>query len=192
MLPFTREALFEVFVALFMAWRNLDAHSKQRLVFANQRGSATLEIVPRAAKIMRSPGWRSPLRGRPANVWRMSMRNNSLAPFVAIAAAAAFAAGPAAAHARLVSATPAPNSTVAVTRSLSLTFSERTVPAFSGFDVVDAAGEKIAVRTAVADDGKTLTGTLARPLAAGAYRVDWRIASSDGHRMTGSYTFTVR
>ncbi|HWQ85725.1 copper homeostasis periplasmic binding protein CopC [Brevundimonas sp.] len=120
------------------------------------------------------------------------MRNNSLAPFVAIAAAAAFAAGPAAAHARLVSATPAPNSTVAVTRSLSLTFSERTVPAFSGFDVVDAAGEKIAVRTAVADDGKTLTGTLARPLAAGAYRVDWRIASSDGHRMTGSYTFTVR
>lgn len=120
------------------------------------------------------------------------MRNNSLAPFVAIAAVAAFAAGPAAAHARLVSATPAPNSTVAAPRSLSLTFSERTVPAFSGFDVVDAAGEKIAVRTAVAEDGKTLTGALTRPLAAGAYRVDWRIASSDGHRMTGSYTFTVR
>ena len=61
-----------------------------------------------------------------------------------------------------------------------------------GFDVVNAAGEKIAIRTSVAEDGRTLTGALARPLAAGAYRVDWRIASSDGHRMTGSYAFTVR
>lgn len=120
------------------------------------------------------------------------MRHFNPAPFIAVAAAAAFAAGPAAAHARLVSATPAPNSTVAPTRSLSLTFSERMVPAFSGFDVVNAAGEEIAVRTSVAEDGKTLTGTLSRPLPAGAYRVEWRIASSDGHRMTGSYTFTVR
>ena len=119
------------------------------------------------------------------------MRHFNSTPFIAVAAAVAFAAGPAAAHARLASATPAPNSTVAATRTLSLTFSERTVPAFSGFDVVNAAGEKVAVRVSVAEDGKTLTGTLARPLAAGAYRVDWRIASSDGHRMTGSYTFSV-
>ena len=120
------------------------------------------------------------------------MRNFNLAPFIAVAAAVAFAGGPAAAHARLVSATPAPNGTVAATRTVSLTFSERTVPAFSGFDIVNATGEKVAVRTTVAEDGKTLTGALARPLVAGAYRVDWRIASSDGHRMTGSYTFTVR
>ena len=120
------------------------------------------------------------------------MREFNPAPFIAVAAAVAFSAGPAAAHARLVGATPAPNSTVAATRTVSLTFSDRTVPAFSGFDVVNAAGEQVEVRTAVAEDGKTLTGTLTRPLAAGAYRVDWRIASSDGHRMTGSYTFTVR
>jgi methionine-rich copper-binding protein CopC len=120
------------------------------------------------------------------------MRHFNSAPFIAVAAVAALAAGPAAAHARLASATPAPNSTVAATRMLTLTFSERTVPAFSGFDVVNAAGEKVAVRTSVAEDGKTLTGALDRPLVAGVYRVDWRIASSDGHRMTGSYTFTVR
>lgn len=113
-------------------------------------------------------------------------------PYVAIAAVAVLAAGPAAAHARLIGATPAPNATVSATRSVSLTFSERTVPAFSGFDVVNAAGEKVSIRTSVAEDGKTLTGTLARPLAAGDYRIDWRIASSDGHRMTGSYTFSVR
>ena len=120
------------------------------------------------------------------------MRHFNSVPFIAVAAALAFVAGPAAAHARLVSATPAPNATVAATRTVSLTFSERSVPAFSGFDVVNAAGEKVAVRTSVAEDGKTLTGTLASPLAAGAYRVDWRIASNDGHRMRGSYTFTVR
>lgn len=120
------------------------------------------------------------------------MRNFNPAPFIAVAAAVAFIAGPAAAHARLVSATPAPNSTVAATRSVSLTFSDRTVPAFSGFDVVNAAGEKIAIRTSVSEDGKTLSGTMPRPLAVGAYRIDWRIASSDGHRMTGSYTFSVR
>ena len=120
------------------------------------------------------------------------MRHFNSAPFIAVAAAVAFAAGPAAAHARLVSATPAPDATVAAPRTLSLTYTERTVPAFSGFDDDNAAGEKVAIRTSVAEDGKTLTGTLARPLTAGAYRVDWRIASSDGHRMTGSYSFTVR
>lgn len=120
------------------------------------------------------------------------MRYFNPAPFIAVVASVAFAAGPAAAHARLVSATPAPNSTVAATRLISLTFSERTVPAFSGFDVINATGEKVAVQTSVAEDGKTLNGTLAGPLAAGTYRIDWRIASSDGHRMTGSYTFSVR
>ena len=120
------------------------------------------------------------------------MRAFTPVPYVALATAVVLAAGPAAAHARLVSATPAPNATVGATRTLTLTFSERSVPAFSGFDVVNSAGEKLAVRTSVAEDGKTLTGTLTRPLTAGDYRVDWRIASSDGHRMTGSYTFTVR
>ncbi|MET4685081.1 methionine-rich copper-binding protein CopC [Brevundimonas faecalis] len=96
------------------------------------------------------------------------------------------------AHARLVSATPAPETTVTSPRVLTLTFSERMAPAFSSFDVVNAVGVKATIRTQVSQDGKTLTGTLARPLPAGAYVVDWRIASSDGHRMTGRYDFTVR
>ncbi len=102
------------------------------------------------------------------------------------------AASPAAAHARLVSANPAPNSTVTSARTLTLNFSERSVAAFSGFELSNAAGEQIALETTVSEDGKTLSGTLARPLAPGTYRVNWHIASSDGHRMTGVYTFTVR
>lgn len=113
-------------------------------------------------------------------------------PVAAIAAAIALTPVMAQAHARLVSASPAANATVAPPRVLTLTFSERVAPAFSTFDVVDAAGVAATIRTQVSQDGKTLTGTLARPLPIGAYVVNWRIASSDGHRMTGSYGFTVR
>ena len=111
---------------------------------------------------------------------------------VVAAAALAFAACPAMAHARLVGATPAPDSTVAAPRSVSLTFSERMVPAFSAFDLVNAAGEPVAVQISVAGDGKTITGLLSRPLTSGPYRVNWRIASTDGHRMTGTYSFSVQ
>ena len=40
--------------------------------------------------------------------------------------------------------------------------------------------------------GKTLGGSFERPLPTGTYEVRWAIAAADGHRMTGSYSFTVR
>lgn len=110
----------------------------------------------------------------------------------AVAAAVVMTAGTASAHARLVSSTPAANATVAAPRSITLTFSERMVPAFSTFDVVNAAGAKTAASMTVSEDGRSITGSLARPLVSGGYTVNWAIASSDGHRMTGSYAFTVR
>lgn len=109
----------------------------------------------------------------------------------AVVAAIALA-GPAWAHARLVSSNPARDATVSSPSTLRLTFSERMVPAFSSLEVVSASGAEQAVRTAVSEDARTITGTPARPLAAGGYTVTWTIASSDGHRMTGSYGFTVR
>ena len=57
--------------------------------------------------------------------------------------------GVAAAHARLVSSTPVAGSSVASPRVLSLTFSEKMAPAFSTFEVVNAAGVKTPVRTTV-------------------------------------------
>lgn len=114
-----------------------------------------------------------------------------LLPIAAVAAALMSPAA-AAAHARLVSSTPAAGSTVASPRAISLTFSEKMAPAFSTFELVNAAGVKTPVRTTVSEDGKTLSAPVARPLAAGVYVVNWRLASSDGHRMTGSVPFTVR
>lgn len=96
------------------------------------------------------------------------------------------------AHARVVASTPAATATVASPRALTVTFSERVAPAFSGLDVVNATGAKFAVTTTVSEDGKTVSGRMARPLAAGAYSLNWRAASSDGHRMTGAIAFTVR
>ncbi|WP_066625539.1 copper homeostasis periplasmic binding protein CopC [Brevundimonas vesicularis] len=120
------------------------------------------------------------------------MTRFKIATFAASIAALSLFASQADAHARLVSATPAAGSTVSAPRTITLTFSERMVPAFSGFDVVNAAGATIPVRTQVSDDGKTVSGAPARALPAGAYTVNWRVASPDGHRMTGTTNFVVR
>lgn len=117
---------------------------------------------------------------------------NRFGPAFAVAAAVVMAAGAVSAHARLVSSTPAANATVVSPRSIVLTFSERMVPAFSTLEIVGSTGQKPSLRTSVSRDGHALTGRLARPLTTGAYRVNWQAASSDGHRMTGSYAFTVR
>ena len=120
------------------------------------------------------------------------MNLSRFAPAFAVAAIVAMAAAPVSAHARLVSSTPAADATIAPTRSVALTFSERMVPAFSTVEVVSATGVKASLSTSVSEDARSITGTLARPLTAGTWTVNWQIASSDGHRMTGSYAFTVR
>jgi len=110
-----------------------------------------------------------------------------LAAVVALAVAA-----PALAHAHLVGSTPAASATVKAARTITLTFSERVVPAFSKFELsMPAHGMTIPVTTGVSRDGKQIVGTLPRPLGKGAYRVDWTAAGDDGHRMTGHFSFTV-
>lgn len=111
---------------------------------------------------------------------------------LSLAAAVAFGATAASAHTHLVSATPADGSAGAAPRTITLTFSERLVPAFSRFQIVNAAGVSTPVRTSVSHDGRSITGRPATALRAGAYSVNWAAASSDGHRMTGVAHFTVR
>lgn len=114
-------------------------------------------------------------------------------PFaLAAAASAVISAQPVWAHARLVGATPGDGQTVSDVRSVSLTFNERFAAPFSSIELEDAQGRAVPLLSSVSSDGKTLSGRLETPLSAGEYRVTWAIAASDGHRMTGSYTFTVR
>ena len=120
------------------------------------------------------------------------MTPRKILSLAAAAAALLLVATQADAHARVVASAPAASATVASPRSITVTFSERVVPAFSGLEVVSAAGAVSAVSTAVSRDGKTLSGRTARRLAPGAYTVNWHAASADGHRMTGAIAFTVR
>lgn len=120
------------------------------------------------------------------------MTSRKILSLIGAAGALLLVATQAEAHARVVASTPAASATVASPRAITVTFSERVAPAFSGLEVVSAEGAKFAVATTVSEDGKTVSGRTARPLPAGAYSLNWHAASSDGHRMTGAIAFTVR
>ena len=117
-------------------------------------------------------------------------RIHKLLGLVSVAALAV--ASPALAHTRLVGSTPAASATVKSAQTITLTFNERLVPAFSRFELsMPAHGMAIPVATTVSRDGKQIVGTLRSPLGKGAYQVDWTAAGNDGHRMTGHFAFTV-
>ena len=109
----------------------------------------------------------------------------------ACGAALLLAGGQALAHAKLLDASPAADATVAAPTQIVLHFSEKLEPKFSGFEVA-AGGAQAAVKTSLGKDRKTIIGVASKPLAAGAYQVNWHAVSADGHRMQGSYAFTVR
>ncbi|HEX2800720.1 MAG TPA: copper homeostasis periplasmic binding protein CopC [Phenylobacterium sp.] len=101
-------------------------------------------------------------------------------------------ASQAAAHAKLLSSNPTANATVAAPKTITLTFSEKLAPAFSGFDLVMVEHNvKIPVKTTVSKDGKSIVGTPQGAFVKGSYKVNWHAASSDGHRMTGDVAFKV-
>jgi methionine-rich copper-binding protein CopC len=121
--------------------------------------------------------------------------SQSLKPFASAACAAGLilAAGQAQAHARLLSSTPAADTTVVPPQKLALHFSEKLEPKFSAVELMKADGAKIEIKSSVlSDDPKTIEGDLAAPLQHGSYMVMWHAVSADGHRTQGDYNFTVR
>ena len=120
-------------------------------------------------------------------------RLGALAATLLVAFGLAFAsASPAQAHDELIGTDPAKDATVdALPAELTLTFSA----AISGEDgasiveVTDAAG------TALTDGAPSVPdNVLTQPLAgeaSGAVTVLWKVVSSDGHPISGEFTFTV-
>ena len=86
-----------------------------------------------------------------------------------------------------------PEGTGTSPRSLRLTFSEGVIAKFSGLEVKDETGRKVAIGAAATDpsDAKQLVVPLAAPLAAGRYSVEWHAVAEDTHRVKGRYSFTV-
>ena len=110
-----------------------------------------------------------------------------------LAATVMLVASPAIAHTKLVSSNPAADATVrAAPRTITLTFNERVVPAFSKFELTMPDHRmNIPLRTTVSRDGKRIVGTPQSPLARGSYAIHWTAAGADGHKMEGHLNFRV-
>lgn len=120
------------------------------------------------------------------------MRTPKTSLVAALAATVIFGSTPAAAHTKLVSSTPAANAKVPAPATITLTFNEPVVPAFSKFELtIPARRMKVPIMTTVSRDGRRLVGTPKAPLAEGAYAIHWTAAGADGHKMEGRLTFTV-
>jgi len=97
------------------------------------------------------------------------------------------------AHARLVSADPAPDSSVASPKTISLKFNEAIAKNFSNFKITDGSGKAIGLMQMDAKDGQSLTAMPNGSLPPGHYTVSCTaVSSDDGHKMTGTYSFTVK
>ena len=100
---------------------------------------------------------------------------------------------PALAHAHPKVMEPAANSTVSAPAELSIVFSEALEPKFSKLELLDGSGSVLSAKPSTVDpkDPKHMTLPLPK-LNAGVYHVHWVSAATDGHRMDGQYTFTVK
>jgi methionine-rich copper-binding protein CopC len=100
---------------------------------------------------------------------------------------------PVLAHTDLVKSSPAADSTVAAPKAITLTFSEKVAPTFSGFDLAMDDGMKVAVKSATSADGKIVILTPQGSLMSGSYKLNWHAAAAeDGHRTDGIVSFKVK
>ncbi len=103
------------------------------------------------------------------------------------------AALPALAHAMLERASPAVGSTIkAAPAEITLRFTEKLEPAFSTVAVTGRGGERVDTGDPHVDPGDPMVLRVSlKPLAAGPYKVAWRVVSVDTHVTHGDFKFTV-
>jgi methionine-rich copper-binding protein CopC len=98
----------------------------------------------------------------------------------------------ASAHAFLDHASPSVGSTVAQPpKTITLWFTEKLEPAFSGVEVFDASGGRVDLSSQVVSSDATVLRAELKPLPPGTYKVVWRVVSVDTHATNGDFTFRV-
>lgn len=109
-------------------------------------------------------------------------------------AAVAHAATRALLHATLLRSTPAANSHLTKPpETIRLVFSEQIVPALSQITLGRPDGSSTQLRVATdPHDVHTLVGSVVGEMASGRYKVSWRVVSSDGHPVGGTFTFSLK
>src|SRR3990167_3589138 len=124
----------------------------------------------------------------------------SLLPSAAAAFALLLMPATASAHTKLVSSTPAANSTVSKVTSVNLQFNEKIVASTLKTELVmtgmpgmaNHAPMKVPYSSMMGKEGKSAMLMLKRPLTAGTYKVTWSAAVADAHRMGSEFSFTVK
>jgi len=121
---------------------------------------------------------------------RRGVLAGALAFLAGVAALGGFAT-PAAAHDELVSTSPTDGTTVSTAPAeVLLVFSEPPVALGSEVQVLGPDGANLSVGDLVLD-GSTVHQPLRDERPQGAYRVQWRVTSDDGHTVTGEFSFTA-
>ena len=109
------------------------------------------------------------------------------------AAALTIAAIAAYAHAHPTKTTPEPNSIVSSPAQVSIEFSEALEPKLSKIQLTSEAGAIVSNTPSAVDAADAKHMTLALPtLAPAVYTVKWVSVATDGHKLEGSYKFTVK
>jgi methionine-rich copper-binding protein CopC len=110
----------------------------------------------------------------------------------AVLAAAVLALMPASAgaHSLLIASTPAADGTVHDTAAVTLRFNNRIEKKLSRIRLVPARGDAQVLPLRGEGAVDILEAPLPR-LAAGRYRIEWRVLSTDGHVVSGAFAFSV-
>jgi hypothetical protein len=98
------------------------------------------------------------------------------------------------AHTHMEKSEPADKAVLeAAPTAIQLWFSEKVGAEWSKIEVTDAAGKRVDKQQVTADsaDPKHIQTEL-NALPAGAYQVKWNVISGDGHRVKGTFSFTVQ
>lgn len=121
-----------------------------------------------------------------------SVRPAALAAlFTALLAALLALGAPAQAHDTLLESDPADGATLETSpEAITLTYSADILEVSPLVRITDENGEQLAEITPSVD-GPVATATLEEPLPAGTSTVQWRVVSSDGHPIEGSFEVTV-
>jgi copper resistance protein C len=111
----------------------------------------------------------------------------------ALAFIALLLAGPTApgAHSLLVESMPPADATIsALPPRLVLRFNNRIEKKLSRVRLVGRKGERLEVAVDVTGRADTLTGALP-DLTPGAWRLEWQVLSTDGHVVSGAFSFRL-
>ena len=103
-----------------------------------------------------------------------------------------FWASPAAAHVDFLGSTPANVSTVPGPISeVVLEYSGAADPIDSDFRIENSSGASLPISSVTNDGDNKVVVTSAAPMPSGRTKVIWALRGADGHRMSGSVSFTV-